>query len=563
MRTIDKSKTVGEQEQRKRPMLRLIILAALSAPGAGLVASLVAVLVMSFLRLVAGIPTPVELFGDHILKTLTVGQFIQLLIRFSPNPKTTPLGLTLLAMIGLGTALGLLYALITRVKLPAASARPASKEWLAAGGLALAMTLVGAILFWGEIAQNLYGLPLQWAMLATLLGLLIDFGCYALVLCLAYRILLPKQPAVTGDASNASNGAQQARNNRRQLLARAGVAVLGVGAAGGSVGLIKDLFNNYASYDGMETFPTKNGFIAPITPNSEHYVVTQNVIDPIVNAGLWRLEVTGLVAHPGTYTLDELQTLPSTSRAITLECISNGIGGHYISTAVWQGVTVRALLEKHGGALPNATHVAFYSVDGYSLSQPLDVVLPADALLAWRMNGAELPIRHGYPLRALIPGRYGEENAKWLTRIELTDHFVGGLYADQGWYNGPLHTITRIDRPFGHIPLTPTIEIGGHCLRRQPGHPAGGGQRGWRDYLEPRAVAAGALAGLLGVLDLAVASPTARQVHPGGACYRWHRRAPDRAEARDRPQRRDGVSDVRGKSRIGVSLRQGTEHLVR
>ena len=461
MRTIDKSKTVGGREQEKRPVLRLIVLAALSALGAGLVASLVAVLVMSFLRLVAGIPSPVELFGDHILKTLSVGQFIQLLIRFSPNPKTTPLGLTLLAMIGLGTALGLLYALITRVKLPAASARPARKEWLTAAGLALAMTLVGAILFWGEIAQNLYGLPLLWAMLATLLGLLVDFACYALVLCLAYRIFLPKQPAVAGDASNESNGARQARNNRRQLLARAGVAVLGVGAAGGSLGLIKGLFNNYASYDGMETFPTKNGFIAPITPNSEHYVVTQNVIDPSVNAGLWRLEVTGLVAHPGTYTLDELQTLPSTTRAITLECIANGIGGHLISTAIWQGVTLRALLEKHGGAMPNATHVAFYGVDGYTLSQPLDVVLQADALLAWRMNGAELPMRHGYPLRALIPGRYGEENAKWLTRIELTDHFVGGLYSDQGWYNGALHTITRIDRPFGHIPLTPTIEIGG------------------------------------------------------------------------------------------------------
>jgi DMSO/TMAO reductase YedYZ molybdopterin-dependent catalytic subunit len=77
------------------------------------------------------------------------------------------------------------------------------------------------------------------------------------------------------------------------------------------------------------------------------------------------------------------------------------------------------------------------------------------------MNGVELPMRHGYPLRVLIPGRYGEENPKWLTRVELTDHFVSGLYADQGWYNGPLHTITRIDRPFGHIPFSSSIQIGG------------------------------------------------------------------------------------------------------
>jgi DMSO/TMAO reductase YedYZ molybdopterin-dependent catalytic subunit len=77
------------------------------------------------------------------------------------------------------------------------------------------------------------------------------------------------------------------------------------------------------------------------------------------------------------------------------------------------------------------------------------------------MNGAELSTRHGFPLRALIPGRYGEENPKWLTRVELTDHFIGGLYADQGWYNGPLHTVTRIDRPSGKVAAGHSIEIGG------------------------------------------------------------------------------------------------------
>jgi DMSO/TMAO reductase YedYZ molybdopterin-dependent catalytic subunit len=122
---------------------------------------------------------------------------------------------------------------------------------------------------------------------------------------------------------------------------------------------------------------------------------------------------------------------------------------------------LRMLLEKHGGALPGARYIAFYSVDGYSISLPFDEVLAVDPILAWSTNGSELPIRHGYPLRALIPGRFGEENPKWLTRIELTDHFVGGLYADQGWYNGPLHTITRIDRPAGHIPFNHSIEIGG------------------------------------------------------------------------------------------------------
>ena len=114
-----------------------------------------------------------------------------------------------------------------------------------------------------------------------------------------------------------------------------------------------------------------------------------------------------------------------------------------------------------GGVLSNARYVAFSSVDGYNMSLPLDEVLMADALLAWRMNGADLPQRHGYPMRVLIPGRYGEENPKWLTRVEVTDHFIGGLYSDQGWYNGPLHTMSRIDHPADPTPLGRTIEIGG------------------------------------------------------------------------------------------------------
>ena len=142
---------------------------------------------------------------------------------------------------------------------------------------------------------------------------------------------------------------------------------------------------------------------------------------------------------------------PSISRAITLECIANGIGDHLISTAIWQGVLLSTLLERHGGAQKTARFIAFSSVDGYVISLPLDEVLAVDALLAWRMNGAELPARHGYPLRVLVPGRYGEENPKWVTRVELTEHFVQGLYSSQGWYNGPLHTISRIDHPRGQL----------------------------------------------------------------------------------------------------------------
>ncbi len=431
----------------RRRRVKWFALNVLSALIAGFVAAMVSVVCMLILRLVAGIPTPVELFGDFVLKKLPANRFVNLLVLFAPNSKTTPLGLTLLSMLALGCLLGLLYAALTRLQLPVASLRPARREWLTMLLLGLVLAALGSVLFWTELRQNFLGLPIFWARLTAILGLLLDFVVYALVLGWCYRALLPKQPRPTAQG-------------RRTLLARTGVAVLGVGAAGGTMGLVRGYLGNYAGYDGMQTFP-HNDVTAPITPNSEHYVVTQNPVDPSPALNVWRLEVNGLVGHTGSYTYEQFTSLPSVSRAVTLECIANYVGGHLISTAIWQGVTLRSLLEKHGGARVSASHVAFYSVDGYTVSQPLDQALAADVLLAFRMNGEELPMRHGYPVRVLFPGRYGEENPKWLTRIELTDHFVGGLYSDQGWYNGQLHTLTRIDRPHGHVPFTSSLEIGG------------------------------------------------------------------------------------------------------
>jgi DMSO/TMAO reductase YedYZ molybdopterin-dependent catalytic subunit len=435
------------------PLWLRILVAALFAPIAGLVASLAATVMMGILRLAAGIPTPVELFGDFVLKHIDVNTFIHLLERFAPHPKTTPLGLALLGMIAMGTALGWLYALLVQPQLPAWGYRPGRREWVIAGVFSIAMTVIATVLFWDELRQNFLGLPVDWSRLATMLGLLLTFATYGFVLCLSYRALLPKALS-----ERVTKHAQQ----RRQLLSSVGVVALGIGTGAGTFGLIKNYLSRYAAYDGMST-PTHNGFTAPITPNSEHYVVTQNPIDPTPNIELWRLEVTGLVNHPGSYTYTELQQLPSVSRAVTLECIANQIDGHLMSTAIWQGVTLRSLLERHGGALSNASYVAFYSVDGYNISLPLDEVLAEDALLAWSMNGVALPERHGFPLRALIPGRYGEENPKWLTRVELTDHFVSGLYSDQGWYHGTLHTISRFDRPApdSQLPLGHTVDVGG------------------------------------------------------------------------------------------------------
>src|SRR5690242_21519496 len=133
---------------------RTWLLSGLCGLGAGLAASLLAVVMMGILRLWLGIPTPVELFGDFVLKHLDVHTFVHLLVTYGPNAKTAPLGLALLGMIGLGVALGLLYAATVGVNLPAAATcRPARREWFTALGLLIVMTLLGILLFWDELRQ--------------------------------------------------------------------------------------------------------------------------------------------------------------------------------------------------------------------------------------------------------------------------------------------------------------------------------------------------------------------------------------------------------------------------
>jgi hypothetical protein len=115
--------------------------------AAGLVAALLTIFCMLSLRAIAGIPTPVELSGFFVLKHLDANTFVTMLIRFSPNQKSAPLGLALLGMFGLGTTLGPAYARLARVPRPLNSRRPARREWLLMLSIALFLTALGSGLY--------------------------------------------------------------------------------------------------------------------------------------------------------------------------------------------------------------------------------------------------------------------------------------------------------------------------------------------------------------------------------------------------------------------------------
>ena len=97
---------------------------------------------------------------------------------------------------------------------------------------------------------------------------------------------------------------------------------------------------------------------------------------------------------------------------------------------------------------PEAKYIAFRCSDGYDVGIPLERGLLDGTILAYDMNLAPLTSKHGYPLRAIVPGLYGMMNPKWITEIELVDTVYEGYWQRNGWTNeADVHTNSFIVIP--------------------------------------------------------------------------------------------------------------------
>ena len=168
-----------------------------------------------------------------------------------------------------------------------------------------------------------------------------------------------------------------------------------------------------------------------ITSNGDFYITSKGST-PRIDLAQWRLTINGLVENPLTLTLEEIKDLPQLERTLTLECISNRVGGPWIGNARWRGTALRSLLEL---ARPRAgaTAALLHAADGFSTGLSLERLLWEDNFLAYEMNGEPLPTAHGYPLRVFFPGKYGMKQPKWLTGIEFLAEHQLGYWERQGW----------------------------------------------------------------------------------------------------------------------------------
>jgi DMSO/TMAO reductase YedYZ molybdopterin-dependent catalytic subunit len=134
-----------------------------------------------------------------------------------------------------------------------------------------------------------------------------------------------------------------------------------------------------------------------------------------VDRSTYRLAVTGKVKKPLELTYAQVLAMPAYQKATTLNCVEG-----WSRTYLWQGVRLRDLLAD-AGYEPSAKTVIFTSADGYSTSLPLDYVIDRNLLLAYAMNGQEMPPERGFPFQVVAEDRLGYKWAKWVTGIEVSD----------------------------------------------------------------------------------------------------------------------------------------------
>lgn len=213
--------------------------------------------------------------------------------------------------------------------------------------------------------------------------------------------------------------------------------------------------------------PTPGPWLPPaetrLTPNETFYTLKYHPgPPPEVDAASYRLVIEGEVETPLSLSLEDIRGLfAAITEMRTLQCISNPAGGNLIGNAIWTGVQTAALLQA-AGVKAAGRHLKLESLDEYHTGVPLELAMDEHSLLVYEMNGEVLPADHGFPLRALWPGRYGQKQPKWLSRITVQRQAHTGHWEGQGWSDeARVQPTSIIEQPVDRAMETAEFYVGG------------------------------------------------------------------------------------------------------
>ncbi|TNM36721.1 oxidoreductase, partial [Nocardioides albidus] len=186
------------------------------------------------------------------------------------------------------------------------------------------------------------------------------------------------------------------------------------------------------------------------TANEGFYLIDTAIIKPTIAPADWELRIHGMVEREIRLTYADLVRREITQDWITLNCVSNEVGGDLVGNAWWSGTRLAAILAE-AGPKEGADAVLQTSEDGWTCGTPLAVLMDdRNAMLAVAMNGEPLPIEHGFPVRTIVPGLYGYVSAcKWVVDMEVTRfEDITAYWTDKGWSEqGPVKIASKIEVP--------------------------------------------------------------------------------------------------------------------
>jgi DMSO/TMAO reductase YedYZ molybdopterin-dependent catalytic subunit len=238
------------------------------------------------------------------------------------------------------------------------------------------------------------------------------------------------------------------RIDRRRFLVRLGGSAAAITVVGAVVGALAEAKHRRMMlaarpserWSSTHPLPNADAAVKPVpgtrpefTPLERHYRIDINTIPPTANEQQWRLKISGLVEQPLALTLDELRRYEPLHQFITLRCISNPVGGDLISTTRWTGVSLQRLLPDLR-LKPGASHLKMLAADGFFEVVSVETIKADErVMLTYAWDGVPLLREHGFPLRIYIPDVCGMKQPKWITAIEVIDHWEPGYWVVRGW----------------------------------------------------------------------------------------------------------------------------------
>jgi len=349
----------------------------------------------------------------------------------------------------------LLMILLLSGVLFAWAGRLARRSWWAPTIVFAVLAVVGGIAVWrqrGSGAIDILPIGVGFATWLVCLSLLTEpLRLHERALTAAEEA--PEQPGIPARADH----------TRRTFLLRAGIIVAGttvVGTVGRVVGRGR---RHVEEARRLLRLPGVTGPQVPAsvrvglegvtpwaTPARDFYRIDTAFVVPTIEPTDWQLRIHGMVDREIVLTYQQLIDRQVTQAWVTLNCVSNPVGGDLIGNAWWSGVRIADLLAA-AGVQPGADAVLQTSDDGWTCGTPIGALTDdRDAMLAFAMNGRPLPIDHGFPVRTIVPGLYGYVSAcKWVVEMKVTRFAdIEAYWTQRGWAElGPVKMASRIDVP--------------------------------------------------------------------------------------------------------------------